>query len=131
MLQALVYLHSQGICHRDIKPENILFDPVTRQIKVIDFEISKMIKYDHQKLEMLTNVGSLYYKAPEMLAMNYYHQQVDIWALGVVCYEMIMGDLPFKNKYEGEVMRLIKEAEPKYDTSNATDLCINFLKKCL
>ena len=101
VLGAVAYLHSQGICHRDIKPENILFNPVTREIKLIDFEISKMIKYDHQKLEMLSNVGTLYYKAPEMFCSNYYHQQVDVWAIGVVCYEMIMGDYPFKHKYKG------------------------------
>lgn len=90
-----------------------------------------MIKYDHQKLQMLSNVGTLYYKAPEMFCSNYYHQQVDVWAIGVVCYEMIMGDYPFKHKYKGQVVKLIRESEPKYDTSNATDLCINFIKKCL
>ena len=50
---------------------------------------------------MLSNVGTLYYKAPEMFCSNYYHQQVDVWAIGVVCYEMIMGDYPFKHKYKG------------------------------
>jgi len=45
-----------------------------------------MIKYDHQKLEMLGNVGTTFYKAPEILNCSYYHQQVDIWAVGVICY---------------------------------------------
>jgi serine/threonine protein kinase len=48
---------------------------------------------------MLSNIGTLYYKAPEIFNCGYYHQQVDIWAVGVICYEMIMGDLPFRSKY--------------------------------
>lgn len=49
---------------------------------------------------MLTNTGTLYYKAPEMFGYGFYSQLVDIWAVGVICYEMITGDFPFKNLYE-------------------------------
>lgn len=79
---------------------------------------------------MLTNIGTLYYKAPEIFSSSCYNQQVDVWAVGVICYEMIMGDFPFKSKYESEVIRQIRESEPKYD-SNVTDMCTNFIKKCL
>jgi|LakMenEpi03Aug12_release.lakeMendotaPanAssembly.Ray.scaffolds.fasta_scaffold384448_2 serine/threonine protein kinase len=58
-----------------------------------------MIKYNHQKLEMLSNIGTLYYKAPEIFNFGFYNQEVDIWAVGVICYEMIMGDFPFRSKY--------------------------------
>lgn len=58
-----------------------------------------MIKYSHQKLEMLTGTGTIYYRAPEMLVSGMYSQLVDIWAIGVICYEMLTGDLPFKHLY--------------------------------
>jgi serine/threonine protein kinase len=45
-----------------------------------------MIKYNHQKLEMLSNIGTLYYKAPEIFNFGFYNQEVDIWAVGVICY---------------------------------------------
>jgi serine/threonine protein kinase len=66
-----------------------------------------------------------------MFGRGYYTQSVDIWAIGVICYEMVTGDFPFKNLYEGEVARKIKESEPKYDEANITNLCVNFIKKCL
>ena len=43
VLEALAYLHSQGVCHRDIKPENILYDPQTENLKLIDFGICKRV----------------------------------------------------------------------------------------
>jgi serine/threonine protein kinase len=57
---------------------------------------------------MLTNTGTLYYKAPEMFGSGFYSQSVDVWAIGVICYEMATGDFPFKNLYEGEIARQIK-----------------------
>lgn len=57
---------------------------------------------------MLTSTGTIFYKAPEMLKSTFYSQLVDVWAVGVICYEMVTGDLPFKNLYEGEVSRQIR-----------------------
>lgn len=48
---------------------------------------------------MLTGTGTIYYRAPEMLVSGMYSQLVDIWAIGVICYEMLTGDLPFKHLY--------------------------------
>jgi len=66
LLSSVAYMHSMGVCHRDLKPENIMYNPVNQTLKIIDFEISKMTKYKHEKLEMWTNTGTLQYKAPEM-----------------------------------------------------------------
>ena len=64
LLNCVVYLHDHGVCHRDIKPDNILYDPVTGEIKLIDFEISRMQRYEGEKLDLWTNTGDLHYRAP-------------------------------------------------------------------
>jgi len=60
----LAYIHSKGVCHRDIKPENILYDPISKVVKIIDFGISKNMKGRYKPSEMLTFTGTEYYKAP-------------------------------------------------------------------
>lgn len=130
LFKVVAYLHSIGVCHRDIKPENILYDPKTGDMKLIDFGISKMVKYEHQQLEMWTITGTLPYKAPEMFK-GCYSQQVDIWAIGVICYELLTGIFPFYNKFTNETIRQILEDEPRYDLPNLTDCCLNFMKGCL
>lgn len=57
-------MHSSGVCHRDIKPDNILYDPIKRKIKIIDFDIARIKKFTHSQLEMMTKTGSLSYRAP-------------------------------------------------------------------
>jgi len=64
MLKTIEFLHENNICHRDIKPENILFDEATQKIKFIDFGISKNFMDRGRRKDMLTNTGTLYYKAP-------------------------------------------------------------------
>ena len=59
-------------------------------MKLIDFEISKMVKYEHQKLEMWTDTGTLHYRAPDSFRGGY-TCSIDIWAIGVICYEMLKG----------------------------------------
>ena len=66
LLEAIEYLHEKLICHRDIKPENILYCEQTKQIKLIDFGISKKLVRRNAKESMLTFTGTLFYKAPEM-----------------------------------------------------------------
>ena len=90
ILSTLAYLHSVGVCHRDIKPENIMYDPSTGQLKLIDFEICRMIKYGHEKLAMCSITGTPHYQAPEMLK-GFYTHMIDIWAVGVVAYELLAG----------------------------------------
>jgi len=130
ILSTLEYMHSKKISHRDIKPENILYDHFTGSVKIIDFEISKMSKYEHQRLEMWTRTGTLQYKAPEMLEGGY-NELVDIWAVGVLVYEMVMGKRPFVSEYNKELTRMILEDEPNYETLYVTQTCIDFIKRLL
>ena len=58
-----------------------------------------MRKYENEKLSMWTNTGTLYYKAPEMFS-GMYDEKIDLWAIGVIAFELIAGYLPFQSNYQ-------------------------------
>lgn len=88
VVSVLEYLHSEGICHRDLKPENILYDNLTGNIKVIDLDVCGVKKNKSSNFDLWTNTGTLFYRAPEFFGIGY-SEQVDIWSLGVIVYELI------------------------------------------
>ncbi|HMJ89115.1 MAG TPA: protein kinase, partial [Candidatus Acidoferrum sp.] len=94
---ALQYAHDEGVVHRDIKPENVLIDRKGR-VKIADFGLAKIMGADPnaQRLTMEGQVmGTPHYMAPEQVEkpLSVDHR-ADIYALGVVFYEMLTGDLP-------------------------------------
>ena len=100
--QAVVYLHSQGICHRDIKPGNILLkEPHNRSLlKLVDFGLSKLL-CDTQQMSSV--VGTPWYIAPEVQAVtrtpwDSYTVKSDCWSLGVLLYVILSGDKPYVRK---------------------------------
>ncbi|MBZ0280472.1 MAG: tetratricopeptide repeat protein [Anaerolineae bacterium] len=97
LLQALAYLHRRGILHRDLKPSNVL---VTENdgLKVLDFGLA--VEHEHAK-EM---VGTIAYMAPEVLQGQPASPSVDLYAVGVMFYEMLMGHHPFDT---GNLQKLV------------------------
>ncbi len=89
----LEYAHSHGIVHRDIKPQNILITP-EGQVKVTDFGIARALASASitQTGEML---GTIHYLSPEQARGAHVDQATDLYALGVVLFEMVTGRLPF------------------------------------
>lgn len=122
-LTAIKHLHNQGIVHRDIKPENILLtsDGV---LKLADFGLA----IDICEERPVTRLGTLDYMAPEVLLCPdkklpeenkdrkdlTYTCQVDIWALGVLAYEVLLGYAPFEKSSRLETYEHILKRDPQY-----------------
>ncbi|MEO8393034.1 MAG: AAA family ATPase [Chloroflexota bacterium] len=96
MLQALAYLHQRGIIHHDLKPNNVMV--VNDQVKLLDFGLA--LAREHLSNNDAT--GTLYYMAPELLAGSSASIASDLYAVGVIIYELLTGTVPFdstSNKY--------------------------------
>lgn len=99
LLDGVLYLHQIGIVHRDIKPENVLC--TSRQtplhVKIADFglsSISSVADTKTNRLLMSTMIGTPEFVAPEIARQETYTEKVDMWALGMLCYNVIAGKLP-------------------------------------
>lgn len=132
ILDALLYLHENSIIHRDVKPENFLIYNTGSQIKLklIDFGFAAILP-EGQKLS--DKVGSLQYIAPEMLQEDAYDNKIDMWAAGILLYNMFTGKQPFFGKTETELINNILTSEvnfnEKFKNSHAKSLCANLLIK--
>ncbi|CAD8186457.1 unnamed protein product [Paramecium pentaurelia] len=94
LADGLKYMHNQKIIHRDIKPANIMFKQGVP--KYIDFGFAKYIEEQKADQIQTVDVGSPQYMAPELLEESgYYDQRVDVWALGIIFYQMLVGHFPW------------------------------------
>ena len=95
---AITAAHRSGIIHRDIKPENIILEGNLRKVLLMDFGIAKSAEAENQRLTGSgVLVGTPTYMSPEQAAGDMeIDQRADIYALGVLAYHMVVGELPFK-----------------------------------
>ncbi|KAI8898497.1 kinase-like domain-containing protein [Globomyces pollinis-pini] len=134
LLLAVQYLHQNNICHRDIKAENVLLESTKKfsRIFLTDFGMSKF------NVDLMqTKCGTFTYIAPEILDNpNGYSKAVDCWALGVLLYTRLQGELPFgSDSQPQELVNRIRSANLRFDTeiflnvsSEAKDLISKFLE---
>jgi len=101
--------HANGIYHRDIKPANVLF-AADSTVKVCDFGIAKIAGKSQTRTGL--RMGTAAYMAPEQYRGETVDHRADIWALGVVLYEMLAGHTPFAGRHPPDVMHAIFNRQP-------------------
>ena len=143
LLTGVNFLHQNGIIHRDLKLGNILLkyenelnkDIYSAEIKIIDFNSS----YIHGTSEPKTFVGTVPYMAPSVAQKYYnpynsypYNEKIDIWSLGIICYEMLFGKRLFPNKNDNEIINNILICNfkiPKTISVQARTFLLSMLQK--
>jgi serine/threonine protein kinase len=106
------YLHNKGIVHRDLKPGNVFISD--GNVKVGDYGLSKFIS-SSQRGGHTRSIGTLHYMAPEIGDGNY-GREIDVYALGIMLFELLTGDVPFTGETDQEI--LVKQLTAKPDLSS-------------
>jgi eukaryotic-like serine/threonine-protein kinase len=135
---ALAHAHERGVVHRDLKTANVAVNP-TSGAKVLDFGLARRIgaaavdgaTRSVRMIEPGVLVGTLPYVAPEILGGQGTDTRTDIWALGVVLYEMATGGLPFQGRGEYELTASILRSPPQPFPAHVPAILRAIILRCL
>ncbi|XP_044574741.1 calcium/calmodulin-dependent protein kinase type 1 isoform X4 [Cotesia glomerata] len=132
VLEAVDYMHEQGVVHRDLKPENLLYYSPDEDSKIMisDFGLSKM----EDSGIMATACGTPGYVAPEVLAQRPYGKAVDVWSIGVISYILLCGYPPFYDENDANLFAQILKGEFEFDSpywDDISDSAKDFIHKLM
>jgi serine/threonine-protein kinase len=113
LAKAMAYAHMQGIIHRDLKPANVLLT-TDGEPKITDFGLAKKLEEDSSQTKSGTLMGTPHYMAPEQARGDTHDvgPLADVYALGVILYEMLTGRTPFVGTSIMETLRQVQQQEP-------------------
>ncbi|KAI9556997.1 hypothetical protein GHT06_016791 [Daphnia sinensis] len=132
VLEAVDYMHEQGVVHRDLKPENLLYycPDEDSKIMISDFGLSKM----EDSGIMATACGTPGYVAPEVLAQKPYGKAVDVWSIGVISYILLCGYPPFYDESDANLFAQILKGEFEFDSpywDEISDSAKDFIRRLM
>jgi len=107
--RALAYAHMQGVTHRDIKPGNILYGETPTAVRIGDFGLAVNVG---AQTTQITGVGSPAYMSPEQIREELVDHRTDLYSLGVVMYQMLTGQLPFRGTNKFSMIYQITQYDP-------------------
>jgi len=131
LTQGMVAAHEKNIIHRDIKPGNVIITD-NGEVKIVDFGLAKLAGVD--LTQSTSSKGTAAYMCPEQITGEGVDHRCDIWALGIVLYEMLTGHLPFDGEYPEQMLYAIVNKNPKplsEFVKNYPELLQKVISKCL
>jgi len=125
LVQVVYYLTLQNIDHRDLKDENILYNPTTKQIKLIDFGSCNTLSPEPYTAFRGTDV----YIPPEYyLRKQYYAFPASAWSIGCIAYVLLAGDCPFQSRAQISEYKQLTDLNPDYGVRTTR---LNFMRSCM
>lgn len=133
--EALSHAHQHGIVHRDLKSSNIIITTADRPV-ILDFGLAKRLSGGDEAYETTLTAahvlaGTLSHMAPEVLLGGQPDMRSDVWALGVVLYELVYGELPFQGRTAYETSSAILESPPRRSRKSVPLALRLVIERCL